>query len=153
MFGQSAVISLNMETVSLHVSSTPVFLPFRVSPGDRACCTRGDLCNAFPGPDGGVEGVGSGQSNLPQQVWANCLREPRRRQRCVPALPERKQISSFCGGGVEGPALKHNRNRKKAARQSQQTADDKRFLQREDCSLPPQRGSRAAPAGCASRLA
>lgn len=69
MFGQSAVISLNMETVSLHASLVPVSPPFRLSPGDRARHTQGDLCNAFPGPDGGVDGVGSGR-NLPEQSAA-----------------------------------------------------------------------------------
>lgn len=69
MFLQSAVTSLNMESVSLHVSPVPVFFPFRVSPGGRARHARGDLCNTFPGPDGGVEGVGSGR-NLPEQSAA-----------------------------------------------------------------------------------
>lgn len=69
MFCQSAVISPNMETSSLRVSPVPVCFPYRVGPGGRAHHTRGDLCNTFPGPDGGVEGVGSGR-NLPEQSAA-----------------------------------------------------------------------------------
>lgn len=78
-----------------------------------AALTTHEATCATPSPGQMVVSKASGaaetcQNNLLQQVSANCLREPRQRRR-VPALPGREQISSFCGGSVEGAAPKHNR--------------------------------------------
>lgn len=51
------------------VSLAPVSSSFPVTPGGRARHTPGDLCSTFPGPDGGVGGVG-GSTNLPEQSAA-----------------------------------------------------------------------------------
>lgn len=67
---------------------------------------RGDLCNTFPRPDGGVEGQRSIR-NLPEQSAASRCRlivsESWGSSEHVPALPEWKQISSFT------PALSRER--------------------------------------------
>lgn len=59
---------------------------------------QGDLCNTFPGPDGGVEGQRSSR-NLPEQSATSRCRlivsESWGSSGHVPALPEWKQISSF----------------------------------------------------------
>lgn len=141
MFPRSSVISLSTETVSLHVSPLSVSVPIASC---RPCSSRRRRPVQHLPPSQMAAAKASGaagtcQNNLLRQVSDNCLGEPRRRWR-VPALPERKQISSFSGGRVEGPAPKHNRNRKRAARRSEQTADDKRFHRRDGFSLLPRRG-------------
>lgn len=113
-----------------------LFFPFPKSLVSGVLATQqGDLRSTFPGPDGGAEYDRSSR-NLPEQSAAS---------RCqlivstswgsggrVPALPEWKQISSFCWGFVEGAhsrALNHNRtsqNKRKAAGWSRETVQSRR---------------------------
>lgn len=103
--------------LSLRFLSASSFPPRDTSESVLACglsTQRGDLCNTFPRPDGGVRGDRSSRY-LPEQSAASRCRiivsESRGSGGHVPALPEWKQISSFNPrfvGGAYLRALKHN---------------------------------------------
>lgn len=97
---------MNKESDSLHrFLSESIFSPSKSLLTGRFATQRGDLCNTFRRPDGGVEGDRSSR-NLPEQSAASRCRlivsESRGSEGRVPALPEWKQISSFTRRFVEG---------------------------------------------------